>query len=137
GWDKPILMLEDDAVFVPDFARRFADAMANVPADFDAVWIGGQHRGRKLPHADGVVRATGIHRTHAWIIHPRFFKPVLKIWQEHWGHVDHAITACCSRFRILAFAPFLVAQGEGRSDISGRVDRLKTFDGRTSQMIKE
>ncbi len=137
GWDKPIVLFEDDAVFVPDFAERLGKSLANLPADWDAVWLGGQHKGERLSVAPGIVRSAGIHRTHAFAVHPRFFKMLLRIWQEGWDHVDWCITRCSRKFKIFAVDPFLAGQAAGPSDIGNGHASLHAWDGRTGNLLKD
>ena len=43
-----LLVLEDDALFPPDFAERAARFIRALPADWEQAYLGGQHRGLRV-----------------------------------------------------------------------------------------
>lgn len=60
--DGPLLVLEDDACFAPDFTLDL-----DPPHDWDILWLGGQHRLAPRPHNAAWVVPTYMVRTHAYI----------------------------------------------------------------------
>lgn len=123
GQDR-ILVLEDDATFVPDFAARLASL--DVPADAQQLYLGGQHLTTPEPGPPGLLVGRNVNRTHAYAVIGR---PALEILLEHLGpdpkrwrskhHVDHhyGILHRERRIRCYAVQPWLCGQDAGRSDV--------------------
>ncbi len=59
----PLLVLEDDACFTPDFTPH-----VHPPSGWDIAWLGGQHRARPRDHDDMWVAPTRLVRTHAYLV---------------------------------------------------------------------
>jgi hypothetical protein len=85
-----VLILEDDAVFGPDFAERFAAAYAELPADWQMVYVGSfGDEGRptaRLTERVAVVRyPLG---THAYLVRRSTLGLLLRTNQEARTHID-------------------------------------------------
>ncbi|MCA9288215.1 MAG: glycosyltransferase family 25 protein [Phycisphaerales bacterium] len=65
------LIFEDDAMLAPDFGDRLTAFRAEVPSDWQLLYLGGQHRprSRPAPVSPGVVRCLGTFRMHAYVLH--------------------------------------------------------------------
>lgn len=119
-----ILVLEDDATFVPDFAARVATL--DVPADAAQVYLGGQHLGPPTKGPPGWLVGTNVNRTHAYAVWGR---DAMAILLEHlepdpvrWTsrhHVDHhyGILHRDGRIRAYTAQPWLCGQVGGTSDV--------------------
>ena len=119
-----ILVLEDDAIFMPDFAERVTTFLKNVPEDWQCLMLGGQHvNSTAFPVAPGVVRAGaggGIQRTHCYALRGgEIMKALYRVWANAAVHCDWVMGPCTAKFNTYAPEPFLVGQSEGSSDISG------------------
>jgi Glycosyltransferase family 25 (LPS biosynthesis protein) len=119
-----ILVLEDDAIFLPDFAERVAAFLEHVPQDWQCLMLGGQHvNSTPFPVAPGVVRAGaggGIQRTHCYALRGgEIMKALYRVWANAAVHCDWVMGPCTAKFNTYAPDPFLVGQSEGSSDISG------------------
>lgn len=123
GIDR-VLVLEDDAAFVPDFAARLA--ALDVPDDCQQLYLGGQHLAAPEAGPDGLVVGRNVNRTHAYAVLGRL---ALELLREHlqpdparWTskhHVDHhyGILHRERRIRVYAVRPWLCGQAGGTSDV--------------------
>ena len=131
---KAILVFEDDATFAPGFQAGWERLRANLPVDWDQLYLGGQHRElHRMPLQsinEVVVRAFKVNRTHAYAVRGRFIRVLyehLTDLQSHrtwdWMHVDHRMEQLheSGRYNIYAPKTWLVGQSKGESDISYRV----------------
>ena len=126
---RSLLILEDDAVFVPDFARKVEAFLRAVPNDWESLYLGGQHLRKPTPVSDGVVLASNINRCHAWAARGDF----LKVVRDHWAnlnewqktprrHIDHQLGVLheSGRYRVYAPTQWLVGQTASQSNICGK-----------------
>lgn len=119
--DGPHLVLEDDAVFGPNFLHTVA--ALDPPADWDLIFLGGQHIAQPLPYGAGLVVPSRIQRTHAYLV-----RDPPKIAQLLDGSAYHHIDWVLSRLPIVRYAvtPWLVGQDGSPSDVTGTV-RVENF----------
>jgi hypothetical protein len=116
------LVLEDDATFVPHFQMALEHFVRDVPADWEALWLGGRHNADPISVSPGVLKVTSVRRTHAYMV--RGEAPSELIRTPTWGmyglrHVDWIFSGTLgSRGHTYAPSPWLVGQGEGWSDIA-------------------
>lgn len=132
---KNILILEDDVVFVDKALQKFNEFIVNVPVDWGQIYLGGQHRGRKLEtEHDNVIDATSINRTHAHAINKPYYQQVYRhitYASDYRGkknhHVDHQLEVAHRRGDWPVYCPkkWLVGQRAGKSDISGKTNPTK------------
>jgi GR25 family glycosyltransferase involved in LPS biosynthesis len=121
-----ILILEDDAVPVPQFGELAADFLSRVPADWDCLMLGGQHLMRPMSVAPGIVQCVSTSRTHAFAIRRRMMPGLLKFWEFVTDdHCDIVLAACMAHFKAYAPQPFLIGQSAGYSDITERSEELR------------
>jgi len=71
---KCLLILEDDAVIVPDFRRRVGEFLSHVPDDWDHLFLGGEHRLAPVAVNRQVYRCRQVHRTHAHALRGDFIR---------------------------------------------------------------
>jgi hypothetical protein len=137
-----LLVLEDDALFPPDFAERAARFIRALPADWEQAYLGGQHRGLRVrpPQRlnDEVVRPFMVNRTQAYAVRGPFIRQLyqhLCDWPAHARsprhHVDHRMELLhrSDRHEVYAPATWIVGQAGGPSDISGRVTQDRFWNG--------
>ena len=128
------LVLEDDAIFHPRAGEMLERLFAEVPADWDQVYLGGQHLSepRKLPGRPFVLRATNVNRTHAFMLrkkaYARFQQHVLHAPDyiaRPGSHIDHQLGLAHERQDWNVYCPawWLCGQDSGSSNISGRQTR--------------
>ena len=133
---KTLLVLEDDAQLVPDFAARVGEFLGRVPDDWHGLMFGGEHwRPSRLAFGgelwrtmigtparvvEGVVRCKCCARTHAYAARGDYLKELYRHWHGTAGHCDQRMSELQMRWRVYAPSPeFLVGQAPGMSDIDG------------------
>lgn len=125
-----ILLLEDDAYFPRPgtFRQEIIEFLAQVPDDWDALMLGGQHVGRDgtrppEPVKPGIVRCYDCERTHAYALRGAVIGELYRLWCSIDEHIDwHMGPFLGKSFHTYAPDPFLIGQDQGRSDISGRTN---------------
>ena len=123
---KSLLVFEDDAVFQAGFAGFLRRFVADVPADWECLMLGGQHMKDAVLVADGIVRCTNTQRTHAYAVYGDGIRDLCQLWQSSRNHIDWDMGPFFGqRLRTYAPDPFVVGQGAGRSDINGRDNTAK------------
>lgn len=111
-----ILVLEDDAVFVPDLGARWR--VLDVPGDWQMIMIGGQHIRPPTPAGPGLVRCHDTRRTHAYVARDTGIRNLLATWQTCAGHIDHELPALQREIPVYGIDPWLAGQAAGWSDIT-------------------
>lgn len=90
---KSVLILEDDAFLCDGFVPRVEQFLAAVPADWDMVYLGGQHlfSGRHPPRPvnDMVCQAFNVNRCHAWAVSAKGMPLVYKHLNPREWHKNH------------------------------------------------
>lgn len=111
-YTRPVLVLEDDAIFAPAF-----DPFVTPPGDWWLAWLGGQHRIAPIPVNDRWVRPRYLVRTHAYIArHPAEIGAWL--YAANPPRIDPFLAAL--PIQQYALRTFTVGQAAGTSDIDGR-----------------
>jgi len=134
-----VLVFEDDAVFRPGFQRDLESFMSRVPDDWECLMLGGGHSSqptmvddREAPH---VVRCFETHRTHAYAVRGQFMRDLYVAWVDCKTHCDHVLGRMMRSRKVYAPFAFLVAQGEGESDISGQHEAERFWDSPTGDEV--
>lgn len=141
-----ILVLEDDAVFCKTFSTDVRSFFAELPDDWELIYLGGQHielhLGLPEKISTWVYRPFNTNRTHAYAIRGR--EALRRIysflcepanWTEN-HHVDHFLGAYQkSNDRVYVPMDWLVAQDDGASDVTGTKVGFRSFLG--AQEINE
>ncbi|NUQ49278.1 MAG: glycosyltransferase family 25 protein, partial [Phycisphaerae bacterium] len=129
-----LLVLEDDALFPPDFAAKAERFLLVLPKDWDQLYFGGQHRGvRARPPQrinSEVIRPYMVNRTQAYAVRGEFMRVLYRHlcnWPDHARHprhhVDHRMELlhACGRHNVYAPTRWIIGQAGGKSDVSGRM----------------
>lgn len=127
---RSVLLLEDDALFPPGFTDRVTDWLRHVPADWQMLYLGGQHLFAKAhpPRQVGpqLWQPYNVNRTHAFAIQGDMLQIVYHHLLRHdWhraNHIDHHLGRLHQRRQHRIYCPpeWLVGQATGKSNISGR-----------------
>lgn len=132
---EPILVLEDDfclrATFREDCERFFAE----VPQDWEALMLGGQHHAAAIEVKPGVVRCTNTQRTHAYAIRGRFLRDLYSKWGSpaQRDHIDWIFGPMQPNYHTYAPSPFLFGQAQSMSNIRGEIVPTKFWDPPTGK----
>lgn len=129
-----LLVLEDDALFPPDFAEKAERFIAALPRDWEQVYFGGQHRALRIrpPRRINteVIRPYMVNRTQAYAVRGHFILTLYRHlcdWPAHARrprhHVDHRMELLHASGRHNVYAPtrWIIGQAGGKSDVSGRM----------------
>jgi hypothetical protein len=134
-----VLILEDDAIPVPDFAKRVHAFLKEVPDDWDMLYLGGQHlfQNRSPPITVNleVVQVYNVNRTHAYAVRGKML-PILynhllpKEWRKG-QHIDHHFGHLHQKREHHIYAPteWLIGQNQGKSNISGKTNPIRYWNG--------
>lgn len=140
---KNVLIMEDDAWKVDDFDRRWKSALADVPDDWDMLYLGGLHlieaKDRPAPDnkwpppervTDHVLRGNNINLCHAVAFRDKAIPAILQqVWEtagslrDRRQHIDYCLGSMHPRFKTYAIHPWLIRQKpfSDYSEIAGRV----------------
>lgn len=86
-----IMVLEDDALVLPGFQAKMDTFMQLVPANWEALWLGGQHLRPTTPMAPGVARCKYTIRTHAYVLRGQAIETALEVIKTANRHWDNAL----------------------------------------------
>jgi glycosyl transferase family 25 len=76
---EPLVVLEDDAVILPDFTATLSKALAEAPKDIGALWLSSKDRMSRR-HAGQVLRAPGfVWTTVGYVIWPKAARALIKL----------------------------------------------------------
>jgi hypothetical protein len=127
---RSVLLLEDDALFPPGFTERVTDWLCHVPADWQMLYLGGQHLFAKahppIQVGPELWQPYNVNRTHAFAIQGDMLQIVYHHLLRHdWhraNHIDHHLGRLHQRRQHRIYCPpeWLVGQATGKSNISGR-----------------
>jgi hypothetical protein len=136
---ESVLLLEDDALFPADFTARTLDWLRHVPADWEMLYLGGQHLFARahppLKLGPDLYQPWNVNRTHAWALRG----PGLRVVYQHlltrdWHaghHIDHHLGRLHMRRDRKIYCPpaWLIGQAGGKSNISGRSPPDRYWNG--------
>ena len=134
-----MLVLEDDACFVPDFATKVEAFFRVVPEDWDQIMLGGEHvntNGIPTFIKPGVYRCTDCERTHCYAIRGEFLKKLYRRWisggdyngEVHCDWIMGRDPEMQAKHHVYAPEKFLVGQERGRSDVDGGIQARKFWN---------
>ena len=147
---QSVLLLEDDALFPPDFAPRVSAWLRHVPANWQMLYLGGQHLfAKKHPPrqvAPELWQPYNVNRTHAFALQGDMLQIVYHhLLRTDWhraNHIDHHLGRLHQQRKHRIYCPpeWLVGQAEGKSNISGKTPperfwRTRGTDCRGSTLV--
>ncbi len=117
-----VLILEDDALFVPDFAARFREARAELPADWQFVFVGsmgteGKTAHQASHHVSQIYFPVG---THAYLVKRSVLPFLLRTNHQARNHIDlQLIENSLPALKCYTFTPSLVKQRSTVAPVDG------------------
>lgn len=130
---KTVLIMEDDCIFRPQFNGQVETFLNAVPANWDALWIGGQYHdstwengkrrvsAKRVAISDNVVKTNSVERTHCYALRgSAIMKELYRVWHKSPVHCDWVLGSVQEKFNVYCPNPFLACQRDGHSDIAGR-----------------
>jgi GR25 family glycosyltransferase involved in LPS biosynthesis len=132
---QSLLVLEDDAHPISDFAPRATAFLHTVPEDWDALMLGAQHLSNPTRVADGIVQCTLANRAHAYAVRGRFLQTLSQFWHNNTvDHCDIVLASLMPHFKVYAPNPILIGQAPGTSDITNRSEPLRFWHSPQTQL---
>jgi hypothetical protein len=123
-----LLVLEDDAFPVDDFARQAELFLSRVPDDWNCLMLGAEHLLPPIPVAPGVVRCVASIRCHAYALRGPLMPMLSVFWQcNKTDHCDLVLSSLITHYKTYAPDPLLFGQEAGWSDITPGDEPLRFF----------
>jgi glycosyl transferase, family 25 len=117
-----LLIFEDDVDFAPDLISKFERAMAQLPDDWDILYLGGIHAEPPRPVGDALARVSSTRSTFAYAIRARAFAAFLEIDASLPVPVDDQLAGHQGRLACYCIFPHAAWVERDHSDIQGRED---------------
>ena len=86
--DSPLLIMEDDVAFEPNFNEYYTNFIKLVPDDWDAIYFGGWHYNRPKEVKPDVLRGSAIFGLECAILSPKLIIRLLDYLNDESGHKD-------------------------------------------------
>jgi len=118
--DRPVLVLEDDAIFNYDFAEEIQKFLEEVPNDWDGLMIGGfESTIEPISQRVGFCRHSwGVH---CYSIHSKILGEYCEKLARLEMNTDWVTSDLMKKYKIYCPIPFLSGQRAGFSDAASRV----------------
>jgi hypothetical protein len=136
---RSVLILEDDAVPCQNFTDAVQTFLSAVPANWQMIYLGGQHLKRNNRQPEPVNRHVvvpyNVNRTHAFGLTTSGMEIVYKhLFSGRWRqseHIDHHLGHLHMTRALNVYCPttWLIGQNEGKSDISGKEPQTRFWNG--------
>lgn len=126
GWDS-VLIFEDDAKPVADFNRKLKEAMSQLPANWDMLWLGGKDNTLPLSYSPKLKLLTGSWGTYGYVIRSTVYDFFINQFEEQFQSSDEYYRRKHSEFNCFRTEQDLVHHIIGTSD---RITINKTANGR-------
>ena len=123
-----LLVMEDDAFPVDDFAVLAEIFLSRVPDDWNCLMLGAEHLLPPVPVGPGVMRCVASIRCHAYALRGPLMPMLSVFWQcNKTDHCDLVLSSLMTHYKTYAPDPLLFGQEAGRSDIRPRDEPLRFF----------
>ena len=144
---RSVLILEDDAICGPEFARRAGNYIRMLPKDWGMAYFGGQHLmsdakgGAPQRVNDEVYQPFNVNRTHAYALRGGMIQKIYRhLTRADWmpgHHIDHHLGRFHQRREGGIYCPrtWLIGQADGVSNISHRKHVKRFWAGSDTQAI--
>lgn len=114
-----VFIFEDDSCFVEGFYDKLAEAMDNLPDDWDMVYLGANLVDTAKVN-DYWHKSKRCCSTHAYAVKRKAVDTLVESATNYDGHVDMAYSLVHPRLNVYLARPTLVYQGASYSDLMGR-----------------
>lgn len=122
------LVLEEDALFVPEYHEHIQTLEEKVPSNWGQLYLGGSHQAAPEMLDPYVYACHSVDRTHAFAVSAATFKPMLThlmetelfMWQKRARHIDQVLQKAHEKCLWPVYAPtwWFAGQRGGLSSIS-------------------
>jgi hypothetical protein len=117
-----VLIFEDDAVFDPQFKEKFASFIAELPSDWDMLWLGALHKDAPVKISEHVARITKANSTFAYAIRNTAYDEFIELNSRAEHVLDMNSYRLQERFNCYCFMPNLVWVESEYSDVQNRLE---------------
>ena len=121
------LVLEDDAIFKPEFDQLLKDTMLHIPDDWQQLYLGGHlmHEIQNPPKKinDYIYMPYNVDRTHCFAVHSRGYQAMydhlFSLPFDKGDHIDHRLGRLheTGKFAVYCSRRWIVGQNAGQSNI--------------------
>lgn len=115
-----VLIFEDDAFFDPEFTTKFPEYIAQLPSDWQMLYLGGYHIQKPIPVSRNIVRAVETLTTHAYAVRSSLYDEFIALNEAPPRIIDRNNTVLQQRYECYCLEPNLVGQEAGYSDLMER-----------------
>ena len=120
--NRPVLILEDDVVFVKDFTARVRNFLWSVPSDWDCLMLGGDHGGNPTSFVKpDILKCSFTYNTHAYCIRGSMLRAVLKDLETATEPVDVVLAQRMYTHKVYAPTEWLAGQDTSFSDVQSEM----------------
>ena len=116
GWPS-VLIFEDDVVFAPDAGTHLGQVTDRMPDGWHMFSLGGLHQQAPVPVADGLVRATALCSTHAYVVRHTLYDAFIALNEKAERPVDLNNVLLQQEYDCYCAMPHLAWQEAGFSDV--------------------
>ena len=120
---ESVLIFEDDAVFDPAFTTKFASFIAELPSDWDMLYLGALHKDEPTRVSDHVYRITKGNSTYAYALKNTVFDAFVELNARAENVLDMNAYDLQERFNCYCFMPNLAWVQPEYSDVQNRLER--------------
>jgi GR25 family glycosyltransferase involved in LPS biosynthesis len=118
-----VLIFEDDTVLDPDFEKKFARFIKEVPDDWDMLYFGALHKNEPVKISRHVARITKANSTYAYALKCTVFDEFIALNARAENVLDMNSYRLQQRFNCYCFMPNLAWVVAEYSDVQNRVER--------------
>jgi hypothetical protein len=127
---KTPLFFEDDVTFISDTLEIIADAIIQLPENWDVLYLGGLPRGPYTTHSSALVKISNFHYAEAYCIKGDYLYEYFSLWADRISKpnsaYDWTLDAFSKTHESFCTQPPVCEQRVGPSDISNKDEDRKT-----------
>jgi GR25 family glycosyltransferase involved in LPS biosynthesis len=118
-----VLIFEDDAVLDPEFEKKFARFIKEVPDDWDMLYFGALHKDEPVKISEHVARISKANSTFAYALKRTVFDEFIALNTRAENVLDMNSYLLQQRFNCYCFMPNLAWVEAEYSDVQNRLER--------------
>jgi GR25 family glycosyltransferase involved in LPS biosynthesis len=115
---RTLAVMEDDVCLLPRLTERLEGLLAEIPDDWDVLFLGGHPVGQPRWTGTTCARVPAVMWTHAYLARPEALAYSLDAIAELDAPLDYAWAGRMAPLRVYRAWPWLVGQEDGWSDVS-------------------
>src|SRR5215510_154871 len=139
-----VLIFEDDVAFDDDFEAKFAAGIADLPGDWDMLFLGALHKEEPIRITENLARMTQANSTFACALRNTVFDAFIQLNSNTKEVLDNNSLVLQQRFNCYCFMPHLAWVETGISDAQRRLmdhwylrESLVVFGAEVDRLLNE